>query len=175
MNWRGLSIGWSLCGYLAIVIATASLLHYLRRMPRFFSLVSLPGTVGHELLHFLVGTLALAKPVAVSLIPKFHRDGSATLGYVRFSNIRWYNALWVGFAPLLALPAALMLVYYRSMQIPPLHALEFVWGYIASSLVYSCLPSKADIQIVLSKPAGLIVYLGGAVMLCWAWLYSNPQ
>jgi len=65
MNWRGLSIGWSFCGYLPIVIATAALLHYLRRMPRFFSLVSLPGTVGHELLHWLVGTLTLAGPVKV--------------------------------------------------------------------------------------------------------------
>ena len=175
MNWPGLSIGWAFCGYFASVIAIAAFMHRLREMPRFFSLVSLPGTIGHELLHWLVGTLALARPVKVSLIPKFHRDGSATLGYVMFSNIRWYNALWVGFAPLLALPAAIMLVYYRSMQIPPLHALEFVWGYIAASLVYSCLPSKADVEIVLSKPAGLIVYLGTAVMLCWAWFYSNPQ
>jgi hypothetical protein len=170
MNWRGLSIGWYFCGYLAIVIATASLLHYLRRMPRFFSLVSLPGTVGHELLHFLVGTLALAKPVKVSLIPKFHRDGSATLGFVRFSNIRWYNALWVGFAPLLALPAATWLVYWRSTQIPPLHFPELAWSYIAASLTYSCLPSKADVEIVLSKPAGLIVYLGSAAILAWVWL-----
>ena len=142
MNWWGVSIGWSFCGYLAIVIATASLLHYLRRMPRFFSLVSLPGTIGHELLHWLVGTLALARPVKVSLIPKFHRDGSATLGYVMFSNIRWYNALWVGFAPLLALPAAIWLVYWRSTQIPPLVMQELAWSYIAASLTYSCLKNQ---------------------------------
>ena len=175
MKLFGVSIGWAFCGYFASVIATAALLHRLREMPRFFSLVSLPGTIGHELLHFLVGTLALAKPVKVSLMPKFHRDGSATLGYVTFSNIRWYNALWVGFAPLLALPAALMLAYYRSMQIPPLQPLEFVWGYVAASLVYSCLPSKADVEIVLSKPVGLSVYLGSAAMLCWAWLRLSPQ
>jgi hypothetical protein len=143
------------------------LLHRLRAMPRFFSLVSLPGTVGHEFLHFLVGTLALARPVKVSLIPKFHRDGSATLGYVTFSNIRWYNALWVGFAPLLALPAALMLVYYRSSQIPPVSVQELAWGYVAASLAYSCLPSRADVRIVLSKPAGLCLYLAGAAILAW--------
>jgi hypothetical protein len=169
MKFGGFFIGWSFCGYLAVVIATASLLHYLRRMPRFFSLVSLPGTVGHELLHFLVGTLALARPVKVSLLPKFHRDGSATLGYVMFSNIRWYNALWVGFAPLLATPAALWLVYYRSLQIPPLSPWELAWSYVAASLTYSCLPSKADVEIVLSKPVGLFFYLGGASVLCWVW------
>ena len=170
MSWRGLSIGWSFCGYLAIVIATAALLHYLRRMPRFFSLVSLPGTVAHELLHFLVGTLTLARPVKVSLIPRFHRDGSATLGFVKFSNIRWYNALWVGFAPLLALPAAIALVYYRSAGIPPLSLREIAWSYVAASLTYSCLPSRADVEIVFSKPAGLLFYLGSAAILGWAWL-----
>ncbi len=170
MKLFGLSIGWSFVGYFTAVIAIAALLHRLRGMPRFFSLASLPGTVGHELLHFLVGTLALARPVKVSLIPKFHRDGSATLGYVMFSNIRWYNALWVGFAPLLALPAALMLVYYRSSQIPPLSALEFAWAYVAASLAYSCLPSRADVGIVLSKPVGLFFYLGGVSVLCWAWV-----
>jgi hypothetical protein len=170
MNFGGFSVGWSFCGYLAVVIAMAALLHRLRNMPRFFSLVSVPGTVGHELLHFLVGTLTLARPVKVSLIPKFHRDGSATLGYVIFANIRWYNALWVGFAPLLALPGALWLVYSRSAQVPPLSAWEAAWSYVAASLAYSCLPSRADVEIVLSKPAGLVLYLGGASMLCWAWL-----
>ena len=170
MNFSGVSIGLSFCGYLAVVIATAALLHYLRRLPRFFSLVSLPGTVGHELLHFLVGTLALAKPVKVSLIPKFHRDGSATLGFVMFSNIRWYNALWVGFAPLLALPAALWLVYCRAAQIAPLSWREFTWCYVAASLAYSSLPSRADVEIVLSKPAGVIFYLASAAVLCWTWL-----
>ena len=170
MNFGRFSIGWSFCGYLAVVIVTAAILHHLRRMPRFFSLISLPGTIGHELLHFLVGTLTLAKPVKVSLIPKFHRDGSTTLGLVLFSNIRWYNALWVGFAPLLALPAALWLVYCRSAQIPPLSLWELAWSYVAASLAYSCLPSKADVDIVLSKPVGLIFYLIGAAMLCWAWL-----
>jgi hypothetical protein len=168
VNFGGLSLGWPFCAYLAAVIATAALLHYLRRSPRLFCLISLPGTLGHELLHFMVGTLTLARPVKVSLIPKFHRDGSATLGLVMFSNIRWYNALWVGFAPLLALPAALWLVYSRSAQIPPVSLHEAAWGYIAASLVYSCLPSKADVRIVLSKPVGLMVYSCGAAMLIWA-------
>jgi hypothetical protein len=166
----GWAFGWSFCGYLAVVIVVAALLHHLRSMPRFFSLVSLPGTIGHELLHFLLGTLTLARPVRVSLLPKFHRDGSATLGYVMFSNIRWYNALWVGFAPLLALPAAIMLVYFRAAQIPPLNAIELAWCYVAASLTYSCLPSKADLDIVLSKPAGLAIYALCAATLIWYWI-----
>ncbi|MEO8005326.1 MAG: hypothetical protein ABI771_10505 [Betaproteobacteria bacterium] len=167
MTIAGLAIGWSFCGYLAVVIVVAALLHHLRAMPRFFSLVSLPGTIGHELLHFLVGTLTLARPVRVSLLPKFHRDGSATLGYVMFSNIRWYNALWVGFAPLLALPAAIALVYYRATLVPPLNATELAWCYVAASLTYSCLPSRADLDIVLSKPVGLAIYALCVAALIW--------
>lgn len=163
-------LGWSFCGYLVVVIVLAVLLHHLRSMPRFFSLVSLPGTIGHELLHFLLGTLTLARPVRVSLLPRFHRDGSATLGYVMFSNIRWYNALWVGFAPLLALPAAIVLVYYRAAQIPPLSAIELAWCYVAASLTYSCLPSRADLDIVLSKPAGLVAYALCVAILIWWWI-----
>jgi len=165
-----LAIGWAFCGYLAVVLLSAVLLHYLRRSPRFFSVLSLPGTFGHELLHFLVGTLALARPVKVSLLPRFHRDGSATLGYVMFANIRWYNALWVGAAPLLALPGALWIVYYRSAQVPPLSLHEIAWNYVAASLMYSCLPSRADMKIVLSRPAGLVAWLLCAGLACWQWL-----
>lgn len=155
--------------YLVAVTAIAVALHWLRRLPRFFSLLSLPGTVGHEVLHFLVGTVTLAKPIKASLLPKFHRDGSTTLGYVMFANIRWYNALFVGFAPLLALPAALWLVWYRAGQVPPWTWLEVAWGFVAANLAYSCLPSRADVDIVLSKPFGLLAWLALAAGALWLW------
>jgi hypothetical protein len=166
----GLEFGIRFCVYLAAVAAIAAGLHWMQRMPRFFSLLSLPGTVGHELLHLLVGTLTLARPVAASLLPKFHRDGSATLGYVMFANIRWYNALFVGFAPLLALPVTLWLVQYRSSLPPPFTLWELAWVYGAASLAISCTPSRADVEIVLSKPAGLVVYVAAAAGLAWLWL-----
>lgn len=153
--------------YLVAVSAMAVALHWTRRMPRFFSLLSMPGTMGHELLHFLIGTLTLARPVKASLLPKFHRDGSTTLGYVMFANIRWYNALFVGFAPLLALPFALWLVWYRAVQIPPWSWPELLWGYIAANLAYSCLPSHADVDIVLSKPFGLTAWLALGTAITW--------
>ena len=105
----------------------------------------------------------------MSLLPRFHRDGSTTLGYVAFSHIRWYNAIWVGFAPLLALPAALWLVHYRASQGPPFGLQELAWSYVADSLVYSCLPSKADVAIVLSKPYGALIYFAGTAAIYWAW------
>jgi hypothetical protein len=156
--------------YLVAVTAIAAVLHWLRRMPRFFSLLSLPGTIGHEVLHFLVGTVTLARPIQASLLPRFHRDGSTTLGYVMFANIRWYNALFVGFAPLLALPAALWLVWYRAGQVPPWSWPELAWGYVAANLAYSCMPSRADVDIVLSKPLGLAAWLSLAAGCTWLWM-----
>jgi len=156
--------------YLVAVFAIAIALHWMRRMPRFFSLLSLPGTIGHEVLHFLVGTLTLAKPVKASLLPRFHRDGSTTLGYVMFANIRWYNAVFVGLAPLLALPFALALVDYRAAQGPPWNWTELAWGYVAANLAYSCTPSRADIQIVLSKPLGLLAWSAAFSGAVWLWL-----
>lgn len=156
--------------YLAAVVAIAATLHGMRRLPRFFSLLSLPGTMGHELLHFVVGTLTLAKPIKASLLPKFHRDGSTTLGYVMFSNIRWYNALFVGFAPVLALPFALWLVHYRAEHMAPWAWPELAWGYVAANLAYSCLPSRADVNIVLSRPFGLLAWLAVAAAIGWWWM-----
>jgi hypothetical protein len=173
MGLAGLRLGWTFCGYLAVVIAFAALLHYLRRMPRFFSVLSLPGTLAHELLHLLLGILTLARPVKISLLPKFHRDGSATLGSVTFTHIRWYNALWVGLAPMLALPGAVGLVYYRSMQNATPGFQELAWTYVAASLTYSSLPSKADMAIVFSKPVGLIIYIASGALLYWMRLASG--
>jgi hypothetical protein len=156
--------------YSMAVIAIAIALHWLRHMPRFFSLLSLPGTAGHEALHFLVGTLTLARPIKASLLPTFHRNGSTTLGYVMFANIRWYNALFVGLAPLLALPFAVALVHYRAAAGPPWGWMEIAWGYLAANLAYSCTPSRADLEIVFSKPLGSILWLAAAATAVWLWL-----
>jgi hypothetical protein len=86
-----------------------------------------------------------------------------------FANIRWYNALFVGFAPMLALPFALWLVWYRAGHVPPWGWPELLWGYVAANLAYSCLPSRADVDIVLSKPLGLAGWLALAGACLWWW------
>ena len=75
--------------------------------------------------------------------------------------------------PMLALPVALWLVYYRSVQSAPPGLQEVAWSYIAASLTYSCVPSKADIAIVFSKPIGLMVYLASGALLYWMRLTSS--
>lgn len=89
---------------------------FLRGLSRYtavYSILSLPGTLLHELLHFTLGILTNAKPVSFSLLPK--RDGAnrLVLGSVHFANLRWYNALPTSLAPLLGLYVVLLVAVYR--------------------------------------------------------------
>jgi hypothetical protein len=57
------SSGRSEGGSLAVVVVIAALLDRLRRTRRFFSPVSLSGTIGHQTLNCLLGMYALVRPV----------------------------------------------------------------------------------------------------------------
>jgi uncharacterized membrane protein len=78
-----------------------------------FALMVLVGTIIHEVLHLVFGLLTFARPVSMSIIP-VRTAGGYTLGSVSFTNIRWYNAAIVGLAPLLSVPLAIYLAYYRT-------------------------------------------------------------
>ena len=72
------------------------------------AIVLWPGTVVHELLHWIVGFLLNAQPVSMSLWPRRISDRQWALGSVSFRNVRWYNAIFVGLAPLLAIVMAML-------------------------------------------------------------------
>ncbi|ARU31417.1 hypothetical protein CAP31_06815 [Sulfuriferula sp. AH1] len=78
-----------------------------------YSILSLPGTFLHELLHLVVGGLTNAQPVSFSLLPKQDGNGRLIMGSVRFANVRWYNALPTAVAPLLGLYVTLLVAVYR--------------------------------------------------------------
>ncbi|MBF0138625.1 MAG: hypothetical protein HQL65_20550, partial [Magnetococcales bacterium] len=60
------------------------------------------GTVLHELAHYLVGWLLLARPGRLSLWPRQTAHGFV-LGSVSFGNLRFFNTLPTTLAPLLLL------------------------------------------------------------------------
>jgi len=78
------------------------------------SLSLLAGVFIHELLHLLVGVLTYAKPVAMSIIPRHIDKGYYELGHVRLNNIRWFNAVFVGFAPLLGFVGVAIFIHWRT-------------------------------------------------------------
>ncbi|MDQ2962126.1 MAG: hypothetical protein M3R31_03040 [Pseudomonadota bacterium] len=69
------------------------------------ALLSLPGTVAHELTRLVVGFLVHAKPHGFSIWPQ-PRGNTWMLGSVSFRNIGLLNGAFVALAPLLLLPIA---------------------------------------------------------------------
>ena len=78
-----------------------------------YSILALPGTFLHELLHLIVGALTNARPISFSLLPRRDHAGRLILGSVGFANMRWYNALPTALAPLLGLYVMLLVAVYR--------------------------------------------------------------
>ena len=152
---------------IVLVIAWLSLMLLARRSAWQIALISLPGTAAHELSHFLVGTLLLAKPVSLNLIPK--RQGKSwQLGAVSFSGLNIFNAAPVAYAPLLLVGAAWVL--FDRWMLPVFQAGDYpIWvlsGYAVACTLFSCLPSPTDIRV-----GGLSTFAWGGVCYGFWWLY----
>ena len=98
--------------FLGAVVAMLGLLHWSRRFFWVFSILVLPGTFAHETCHLLLGLVLNGKPAGFSLLPR-RAGGGWEMGSATFSHLTWYNAFFVGMAPLLLLPAAYGLLVWR--------------------------------------------------------------
>ena len=90
------------------LVGTAAMLWLMNQTKRsfwLFSLLVLPGTLCHELCHWLVGKLMNGQPVRFTVFPRRVEHGFV-LGSVTLANLRWYNAFFIGLAPLLLLATA---------------------------------------------------------------------
>lgn len=127
-----------------------------------FSMLVLPGTLAHELAHFFVGFALNAGPSGFSVFPR--KNGQIwELGSVKFSNIRWYNGLFVGLAPLLLLPAGIWVAHYQSPLFKGLAGVSpasVAWLYLCATLLGSALPSGQDIKVVIQSSWALIALVG---------------
>jgi hypothetical protein len=139
--------------------------------------VNLPGTLLHEFSHFIVAVLFNGKPTSLSVLPEQMKDGSWAGGYVMFSNIRWYNAMPIGFAPLLVLLLAwnLHAVLYDIGWLSDFPFVQDVLYVILEAyLIEASLPSIVDVKIALSKPAGIVMYVILAIGLSMMVQYLVP-
>ena len=90
---------------IVLVIFLMRLTHATYRSLWLSALVNIPGTVLHELMHFLIGGFMNARPCNFTIIPR--RDpatGAYVMGSVGFRNVTFYNAIPAALAPLLLLP-----------------------------------------------------------------------
>ena len=128
-------------------------LQALRPWPLLYALWLWPGTLAHELCHFIAGLLLGAQPVSLNVLPRRLGQQRWQFGEVRFTRLRWWNKVPVGLAPLLLLPLAAWLFWF-SLTWPVLS-----WGCLGASLLavqftIAAWPSGQDLAHVL---AGLLV------------------
>lgn len=122
-----------------------------------YALVALPGTLAHELAHYLTALLLGAKPSFPSLVPQRTAFGWR-LGSVAF-RAGPIRSLPIAMAPLLLLPLALwwLLTFMPGVAWPVLG----VHAWVVGALVSASLPSSADFKIALPALAVIAVLLLG--------------
>ena len=133
------------------------------------ALLSLPGTIAHELAHYVVGALLLAKPRGFSIWPT-EQGRTWRLGSVSFGNIGLLNGAFVALAPLVLLPIAWLCVVH--VLLPLWNDSQWGWwllaGYLTATALFAALPSFQDLKL---GGRSLLLYaaLGGLV---W-WAYTH--
>jgi hypothetical protein len=124
------------------------------------SVILLPGTVAHELCHYLVGLLLNACPTRLVLWP-IRSGNRLVLGEVGFSHLTWYNAAMTGMAPLLLIPLAWQIA--RSAGT----GWHNIWmAYLEAVLLVSAIPSGTDFKVAFRFTAGPVLLFVGT----FAWL-----
>ncbi len=160
-------------GYLAGMAAMLWLMNQARRSFWLFSLLALPGTICHEACHWFIGKLLNGQPIHFTVIPR--REGHGfVLGSVALSHLRWYNAFFIGLAPLLLLPAAYGLFIWRLGGNPDFGWPEAGLLYLLANLIFGSMPSWQDLRIAAKSPIGWLLLAG---LLGWGWMryHREPQ
>lgn len=160
----------AMLGYLAGMAMMLWLLNQARRSFWLFSLLALPGTVCHELCHWIVGGLLNGRPVRFTVLPRREGRGFA-LGSVAFENLRWYNAFFIGLAPVLLLPVAYALFLWRLGRSPAFGWPEMAILLVLANLVFGAMPSRQDLRIAVRSPIGWLLLAG---WLAWGWMKAAP-
>jgi hypothetical protein len=153
----------------AYLVGTAAMLWAMNQARRsfwLFSLLALPGTLCHELCHWLVGLLLNGHPVHFTVLPKRQGRGFV-LGSVALANLRWYNAFFIGLAPLLLLAAAWGLFLWRLGNQPIPGWREAGAVYLLANLLFGAMPSWQDLRIAARSPIGWLLLAGA---LGWGWM-----
>ena len=159
-------------GYLAGTAAMLWLMNQARGSFWLFSLLALPGTLCHEACHWLVAKLLQGRPTHFTVIPRKEGRGFV-LGAVALGNLRWYNAFFIGLAPLLLLPLAYGLFMWKLGGNPGFGWPQAGLLFLLANLLFGSLPSWPDVRIAARSPIGWLL-LGG--VLVWGWLrFTRPE
>jgi hypothetical protein len=130
--------------YLLPAVVGALVLARGRRANFVLAVLALPGTAAHELLHFVVGYLFGARPIAMSLWPHRAPDGRYVYGVVAFQNLRWWNAAPACLAPLLGYVIAPCVAWLRNCGGFEFSGWDLVFWFALAQLLAAAWPSPTD-------------------------------
>lgn len=153
--------------YLVAVLITVGIMQAARHAGLLFFLAAWPATFAHELTHLLLGWLTNGQPSGLHLWPRRGARGYV-LGAVTCNNVRWYNGLLIGLAPLLLLPLAALLFGWRLQRGPVLDAPEALWVYGIASLLLAALPSFQDLRVAAASSWLLLVLSAAGLLIALA-------
>ncbi len=158
----------------AYLVGTAAMLWLMNQAKRsfwLFSLLVLPGTLCHELCHWLAGKLLNGHPVHFTVFPRRVGRGFV-LGSVSLANLRWYNAFFIGLAPLLLLAAAYGLFLWRLGGHPMFGWKEAGAVFCLANLLFGAVPSWQDLRMAARSPIGWLLLAWG---LGYGWMRFGRQ
>jgi hypothetical protein len=121
-------------------------------------LYCLPFTIMHELSHFVVAFLTGGQPSSFSVWPR--RSGN---GWV-LGSVNSIPTL-LSAAPTALAPLGWLVIGYYSMQfwdLRPVWVPEYLIVVVIYACTAACTPSWQDIQIVLTHPFSLVLYVAAA-------------
>ncbi len=158
----------TLSGHLALGVLLLVFTLRLRRWPALYAVLTWPGTLAHELLHYLAGLMAGARPVSLTIIPRKETGGIWVLGEVAFARLRWWNSVPVGLAPLALFPLAAWLAAH-SLALPLLDWSGAGLKQLTVLCVLAAWPSRQDWA---HASLGLFVWLLLAALGFAAWRFG---
>jgi hypothetical protein len=147
----------------AAAVAVLVLQRFARRLGMWaYAALALPGTLAHELAHFIVALVLAADPRLPRLWPQRSEHGWR-LGSVAF-RAPWWRAGPIALAPLLLMPASLAWLVAFVADARGVWLTLHAW--IAGTLLSAALPSRADLRIA----APFLALAGIALMAAYiAW------
>jgi hypothetical protein len=126
-----------------------------------YALIALPGTLAHELAHFIVALVLFARPRFPSLIPIRAEHGGWRLGSVA-CHAGYVRAMPIAMAPLALAPLALWWAgTFLHTASWPLYGLH-VW--IVAAMMTASVPSRADFKLALPALIAVAIII---VVILW--------
>jgi len=134
-----------LCIFLIIIFTF--LIKKISHRSYLFALFTFPATLMHELTHLTFSVLTFGKPSKINLIPRKTENG-IIFGYVENNNISFYNAVFIGLAPLTLLFLGIAFIF--KYLIPEQNLmLTLVYFYLSLMFIEGGVPSKTDLKVAL--------------------------